>query len=180
MPRRRPEPTEWIVVPNWDRFQHYHDRHPPWIKLHLSLLADEEYARLPIRSRLLLVLVWMEYANSAQRVGLSTAWLSARFQMRVTRSDIESLCDAGFLAITASNPASTPLAKRLPRGREREEKIGERASKNGSFDRTKWSTNADLERPDFSFPGGPVLADACPECGVGGGAHTTECARAIF
>lgn len=31
-------PTHFKVR-NWEQFQHYKDRNPPWIKLHFALLA---------------------------------------------------------------------------------------------------------------------------------------------
>ena len=33
-------------VKNWDEFQHYKDRNPPWIKLHNHLLDDYEFEML--------------------------------------------------------------------------------------------------------------------------------------
>jgi len=46
-------------VRNWDRFQHYRNRCPPWIKLHRSLLDDADYAACPAASAKLLPLIWL-------------------------------------------------------------------------------------------------------------------------
>ena len=36
----------WIVIPNWDKFQHYKDRDPVWIKLYLELNSRDDWRRL--------------------------------------------------------------------------------------------------------------------------------------
>jgi len=42
-------------VRNWEQFQHYKDRNPPWIKLHFALLASEDWVTLDDASKLLAV-----------------------------------------------------------------------------------------------------------------------------
>lgn len=36
-----------LHVRNWERYQHYRDRNPPWIKLYTELLDDEGFLALP-------------------------------------------------------------------------------------------------------------------------------------
>ncbi len=36
-----------LSIKNFDKFQHYKHRNPPWIKLHLELLDDADFLRLP-------------------------------------------------------------------------------------------------------------------------------------
>ena len=35
----------WIVIPNWEKFQHYTDRNPPWVKLYTELNRRDEDGR---------------------------------------------------------------------------------------------------------------------------------------
>ena len=38
--------TEYLVIPDWNKLQHYKYRRPPWIKLHASWLDDPVYRSL--------------------------------------------------------------------------------------------------------------------------------------
>jgi len=40
-----------ISIKNFTTYQHYSHRHPPWIKLHLSLLDDPAFLKLPDESK---------------------------------------------------------------------------------------------------------------------------------
>lgn len=42
-------------VRNWRQFQHYKDRNPPWIKLHFSMMASEDWVLLDDCSRVLAI-----------------------------------------------------------------------------------------------------------------------------
>ncbi|OJW21188.1 MAG: hypothetical protein BGO49_24555 [Planctomycetales bacterium 71-10] len=46
-------------VKGWERFQHYKDRKPPWIKLQRDLLDDYEFHCLPVASRALAPMLWL-------------------------------------------------------------------------------------------------------------------------
>lgn len=48
-----------LRVANWDTYQHYRDRKPPWLKLHRSLIDNVEYARLSDRTARYLPLIWI-------------------------------------------------------------------------------------------------------------------------
>lgn len=108
----------WIVVRNWQRFQHYKDRNPTWIKNYVELLHDPTYLELPEGCRAILHGLWLEYASSRARVRLDTRSLSRRLALRVTTRQLERLSDAGFIEFSAS----APLASRArARSREAEE-----------------------------------------------------------
>lgn len=57
----------YLRVKNWEEFQHYKDRNPPWIKLHRTLLDDYEFSRLQDASKAHLILIWL---FASQRDGL--------------------------------------------------------------------------------------------------------------
>ena len=42
-------------IKNWDHFQHYRDRNPPWIKLHYELLSSSDWVILDDPSRVLAI-----------------------------------------------------------------------------------------------------------------------------
>jgi hypothetical protein len=101
----------WIEIPNWDRFQHYKDRDPPWIKNYTRLLNDPDYLRLTPQTALILHRLWLDYArNNRSSRADDTANLSRRLGLRVMKYHLQALSDAGFIRISASKP----LAPRYP------------------------------------------------------------------
>jgi uncharacterized phage protein (TIGR02220 family) len=58
---------QYLRVKNWEEFQHYKDRNPPWIKLHRTLLDDYEFSCLQDASKAHLILIWL---FASQRDGL--------------------------------------------------------------------------------------------------------------
>ena len=57
-----------LKAKNWDRFQHYDNRCPPWIKLHRQLLDDKDYLSLPTASMALAPLLWLLCSENKQGV----------------------------------------------------------------------------------------------------------------
>lgn len=58
---------EYFTVKNWTKHQHYKDRRPPWIKLHITLLDDYEFSCLQDASKLHLIAIWI-LAGESHRV----------------------------------------------------------------------------------------------------------------
>ncbi len=150
-PRRR-----WIVIPNWDNFQHYKDRSPAWIKLYTDLMHRDDFLELTGHQRSVLLGIWLEYASSHCQLLDSTTMLSARLRLRVTTPTLKVLSDAGFIEFSASKPLAPRYQPASPEKR--------RVDKNPPTPR---KTRGDK----------PVetTKDVCPECDVGAGLHTIDC-----
>jgi len=106
----------YIYVRNWDRFQHYRDRRPAWLKLYVALLDDEEYLDLTLAERGLLQDIWKLTAivgngrlRSDQQTLSTRAAITQHGDRRHLARHLRSLSDAGFIEIRASRSASTPL-----------------------------------------------------------------------
>lgn len=102
---------QWIVVRNWERFQHYKDRTPLWIKNYPALILSDEYRGLSLAARGLLHGIWMLYAQSDGKLGASVEQLNSKLGASAKHHHLVSLIDAGFLEVRASEP----LAHRYPR-----------------------------------------------------------------
>lgn len=114
----------WIVVPNWERFQHYGTaRRPIWIKNYTALIRKSEYRDLTLSDRGLLHGIWLAYAEYEGRLrpkevaevihrpdGTSTE----RAHKLHTFRTIERLNHAGFLDFVASRPLLLDLKE--PKG----------------------------------------------------------------
>jgi hypothetical protein len=119
-------------IKNWQDFQHYSNRRPPWIKLHRTLLDDPEFALVSAEHARLLVWLWL--IASEQDGGMlpdaeTLAW-RLRTDAAKMRDAITALAhwvepfegDAStMLAPSCKHDASTMLPSRAaPRSREAE------------------------------------------------------------
>lgn len=85
-----------LVVKNWQTFQHYKERNPPWIKLHRSLLDDYEFSRLHDASKAQLILIWMLASQNDGRIPEDAKFLQQRLSLD-RPPDLEILLNQGFL-----------------------------------------------------------------------------------
>jgi hypothetical protein len=73
---------------NWNEFQHYKRRHPPWVKLHKRLLDDFEFQNLPLASKALAPMLWLLASEDRQ------GWIDAEaakisFRLRITEEELD-------------------------------------------------------------------------------------------
>jgi hypothetical protein len=94
-----------IIPKNWNNFQHYKHRSPPWIKLHRNLLDDMHFQRLPIASKALAPMLWL-LASEANDGVIQKTTEEIAFRLRMTEKEvitaIKPLIDNGFF-IDADN-----------------------------------------------------------------------------
>jgi hypothetical protein len=118
-----------LIPKNWDNFQHYKHRSPPWIKLHRNLLDDMHYQRLPIASKALAPMLWLLASESNTGVIEKTTEEIA-FRLRMPEKDvinaIKPLIDNGFFSdadnMLADCLQNATTEKRQSRVREEKEK----------------------------------------------------------
>jgi hypothetical protein len=128
-------------VKNFERFQHYKDRSPPWIKLYNELLDDYQFACLQDASKMHLIGIWLLASRSDNRLPYDSAWVAKRINA-TTKVDLAALVSAGFLIVdqelqSPEQDASKPLAECLSRERDREETEAEAEKKGARRDRPK-------------------------------------------
>jgi hypothetical protein len=85
-----------LKVKNWEQFQHYKDRNPPWIKLHFALLSSEDWVTLDDASKLLAVVCMLIASRNNGMVPNNPAYLKrVAYLDRVPK--LKPLIDCGFL-----------------------------------------------------------------------------------
>lgn len=67
--------TGYFSVRNFDKFQHYKDRNPPWIRLYNSLLDSYEYACLPDASKAHLLAIFLLASRLNNKIPADVHWL---------------------------------------------------------------------------------------------------------
>lgn len=110
---------QWIVIPNWEQFQHYKDRDPIFIKGYVRQLRKPEWTAQSLAARGLLETARLEFAD---RNGLLPLEDLSNTLRRGDRSHVArivvSLNHAGLLDVVASRPLALALKPSNPRTRE--------------------------------------------------------------
>ena len=89
---------EYLKIKNWEEYQHYKDRCPPWIKLHVKILNDRAFSLLSRASKCLQMLLWI-LASETDGV-IKNDIDEIRFRLRdetIEESEINLLIEKGFL-----------------------------------------------------------------------------------
>lgn len=115
---------EYFRVRNWDKFQHYKDRDPPWIKLHFSILSSSDWVSLDDKSRVLAV-ACMLIASKNHGVFKNDPEYIKRVAYLKTKPNFKPLIDCGFLQ--DASECKRMLAKDTQEERREEKKRGEKS-----------------------------------------------------
>jgi len=93
-------------VKNWDEFQHYKDRNPPWIKLHNHLLDDYKFECLGDAAKGHLLCIWMLASRTKNEMPFDEKWITKKIGASC-KVNLDALVVAGFLVV--EHDASTSL-----------------------------------------------------------------------
>jgi len=128
---KEPIMKQYFSVKNWDKFQHYKDRNPPWIKLHNSLLDNYEFECLQDASKSHLLCIWMLASRTDNKMPLDQDWIKRKIGAS-SKVDLQILLDHGFIELQGMlQDASKTLVseeKRQRRDREETEKSKDTSS----------------------------------------------------
>lgn len=89
---------DFLYVPNLEKWQHYKDRCPPWIKLHRDVLNDYKFSQLQDASKAHLLAIWLLASQLDNKIPFDARWISNRINA-TEEVDINRLINTGFLHI---------------------------------------------------------------------------------
>lgn len=98
---------KFLTVKNWETFQHYKRRNPPWVKLHRAIVDDYAFCSLPDTAKAHLMLLWLYASQNNGAVPIDLPFLQQK--LSCTNIDLDLLVEAGFLVKQLG--ASIALAK---------------------------------------------------------------------
>ena len=78
-----------ISIRNWDRFQHYQNRRPPWIKIHRELLDNRQWSECSPDASKLLVEMWL-IASEDEHGVIDKDSVDLAFRLRRDRPEMET------------------------------------------------------------------------------------------
>lgn len=97
---------KFLSIKNFEKYQHYKHRNPPWIRLYGSLFQDPDFIRLPIKARYLYVGLLPLCARYENRVPLDCNWIAHMLAMDAKEIDLTPLYRSGFLLASRKHVAS--------------------------------------------------------------------------
>mgnify|MGYP001610464632 CR=1 FL=1 len=101
--------TEFLRITNWSRYQHYKNRNPPWIKLHVQLLQSPEWVSLSESGRLLALVCMMIAPRFGGKIPNDAKYLQGVGLFK-RKPNLTELISCGFLEKPLAN-ASLALAE---------------------------------------------------------------------
>ena len=130
------ERIAYLRIRNWEKYQHYKDRNPAWIKLHSEVLENYEFNLLSDAERYHAVAIMLLASRTSNKIPNDNKWVGNRIGAK-TKVNLENLISVGFL--TWYDDDSESVAQRL-QGARPEERRGEKrreeenAHKTNGFD----------------------------------------------
>jgi len=95
----------YFRVKNLEKWQHYKDRNPPWIKLHRDVLNDYAFSCLQDDSKLHLVMIWLLASQMDNRLPWDSDWIANRINAN-NFVDLDLFLSAGFIEIIGDDSTS--------------------------------------------------------------------------
>lgn len=96
----------YLRVKNWERFQHYKDRDPLWIKVYVDLLSNYEFANLPDAAKGQLVGIWLLASKTEGAIPDDPKWIAKKINAS-GRLYLSAITAAGFLLAETYESDST-------------------------------------------------------------------------
>ena len=104
---------EYLSVSNWEKYQHYSHRNPPWIKLHVRILNNRNFSLLSRASKCLLMLLWILASEEDGTIPYDMEEIKFRLRDNtIKESEIKQLISKGFLH--SSNQVQADASKEYP------------------------------------------------------------------
>ena len=102
---------EYLAIKNWDDYQHYKTRNPPWIKAYASMLDDYDIGGLPDACKAHLFLIMLLASRCENRIPYDANWI--KFSIQATDDiDIERILETGILVKKQRRKKKKVLAQR--------------------------------------------------------------------
>ena len=77
-----------IKIKNWEQFQHFKDRCPPWIKLHRNILEQRDINTISDRSFRVLINLWLLASEDKDKEGKIPEIDDISFRLRMDKKEI--------------------------------------------------------------------------------------------
>ena len=80
-----------VKVKNWNKFQHFKDRRPPWIKIHREILDDPDWHDLDGEAAKALIGLWLIASEDPSMSGELPDTRKLTFRLRISEAKLNQL-----------------------------------------------------------------------------------------
>ena len=108
--KKKPENCAYFGIKNFEKFQHYSKRNPPWIKLYRSLLDDPEFIDLDEVSRWRYLGLMLVASMTNNVIKNDPSYIQKMLRLD-HKPDLTQLFRTGFLLAKSYTSASSGVAK---------------------------------------------------------------------
>ena len=88
--------ARFFKVKNYEKFQHYKDRAPPWIKLYNETLENYEFGSLADATKGQLIGIWLLASRTNNKLPYDPRWIATKINA-TDPVDLDALYEAGFI-----------------------------------------------------------------------------------
>lgn len=88
----------YFRIKEWETYQHYKDRSPPWIKLHCAIMSSRTWVMLDDASKALAVACMLLAANTDNKIPFDPDYIQ-RVAYLKSRPDLNGLLETDFIEI---------------------------------------------------------------------------------
>ena len=105
----RPKKPIYLSIKNFEEYQHYKTRNPPWIKLYYSLLDDDDFNRLSEVDQCRLIKLFLIASKQRDNRILFDENYLAKMLRIAEKPDLTALLDSGWLLASRYQKSSKML-----------------------------------------------------------------------
>ena len=88
--------NEFLRVKNFEKYQHYSRRKPPWIKVYFRLLSDSDFSQMSDASKLHTIAIMLLASQYDNKIPFDKPWIS-RVILANSRINWPELFNSGFV-----------------------------------------------------------------------------------
>jgi hypothetical protein len=93
-----------FTIKNWQNYQHYKDRNPPWIKLHYEMITSKDWVKFDDASKLLAIVCMMIASRNEGQIEDDCEYIQSVAHLR-KKPNLQALINSGFLVLTSETLA---------------------------------------------------------------------------
>lgn len=101
---------DYFKVRNFEEFQHYSKRNPPWIRLYYRILHDRNFYRQSDENKYLIIGFFLLASQHNNKIPLDEEWIIKELSPTKLPIDWQSILDSGFI-LPIDCDASAMLAR---------------------------------------------------------------------
>lgn len=87
----------YFKIRNFEEFQHYSKRNPPWIRLYYRLLHDRRFFRLDDQTKYVVIGLFLIASQNENRVAADPDWIFKELSISEDEIDWQSIVNAQFI-----------------------------------------------------------------------------------